>query len=55
MLWASPQILVLLREGYPPRLFDPAGRYAAVVGGTAEIERGVLRPLLQPRPFELRT
>lgn len=52
MLWASPQILVLLREGYPPRLFDPAGRYAAVVGGTAEIERGVLRPP-SPRLAEL--
>jgi hypothetical protein len=29
-LWASPQVLLLLKEGYPPLTFDEGGRHATV-------------------------
>jgi CubicO group peptidase (beta-lactamase class C family) len=46
-------VLILLREGYPPHtLSDFGAGYVGVTGGTAELERGTLRPMT-PRLAEL--
>jgi len=52
VLWASPQVLILLREGYPAHILGSSANYAAVKGRAADVERGVLRPM-SPRLSEL--
>jgi CubicO group peptidase (beta-lactamase class C family) len=52
VLWASPQVLLLLSEGYPPLTFDEDGRHATVAGNALPVGRASLRPMT-PRLTEL--
>lgn len=53
VLLSSPQVLILLREGYPPRtLGEFTAGYLDVPGGSAKIERGNLRRMT-PRLVEI--
>jgi len=53
ILVSSPQVLILLREGYPPHILADFGAgYLGVGGGTARLERGDPRPMT-PRLGEL--
>lgn len=53
VLGASPQLTILLGEGYPPAtLTDFAAGYSDVAGGDARLERGQGRPV-SPRLAEL--
>ena len=53
VLVSSPQVLILLREGYPPHILSDFGAgYLKVAGGSAAIERGAQRPMT-PRLEEI--
>ena len=53
VLFTSPQVPILLSEGYPPAvLADFAAGYMKVAGGDARLERGEIRPVT-PRLAEL--
>jgi CubicO group peptidase (beta-lactamase class C family) len=53
VLVTSPQVLILLREGYPPRMLNDFGAgYLKVAGGSTELARGAPRSMT-PRLTEL--